>query len=259
MKKFLMVLAVAALIASPAMAAPFGLQSTPTRLDSDQYSSASISDVAAGRTIPYVKNDPTHNYDNMLGQFGGPGPAPYTGGAYVYGGTFIIDDAHFRTPCAPSKSLTHMHFVFYNPASVTSAQSFVIAFFSNTGADLTPSVTLGAFQVGPVPAGFRLLSVNFATLPVHIPDGCNVWVGIRPLGAVTQILAGGQPQTLQPGANGAFGIGSGHSISYLAGAGGLSSYIIPGNYHITLGKPEPVTAVLLGIGGLLALRRRKVA
>lgn len=250
MRKVVAMLAVAGLMAAPAMAE---LSITPTPVDPSWITMTPL-DMGGGplRSTTMYQNGTENLYDNMAGAFGGTGSSPYTGGITVGAATFVLDDLHFG---APTNIISHVHYIYYNPGQ-GGPSTDVLAFFENPGGLNTQvGTTIAAFSF-MANTGFIVFSFNLSAAPVAV--GQSIWMGMNK-SVLTFWTGGGQPVTFGTGTN-MLALGFSPttiSPSMLSTAMGAAA---PGSLHWALGGiaiPEPVGAGLLAIGGLIALRRRR--
>jgi hypothetical protein len=249
MRKVFATLAVAMLMAAPAMAE---LSMTPTVVDP---SWITVTPIGEGlRTTTMYVNGTENLYDNMASAFGVTGSSPYTNGVTAGAATFVLDDMHFA---APSNTISHVHFLYYNPGAggtLMSPSTDVLAFFSNPGGLNTAVGATLALYSFMAPTGFFLFSLNISGAPAVV--GQDVWMGYNK-SLTTFWTGGGQPVTFGTGTNiGALGFSpTTISPSLFTTFMGAPA---PGSLHWAVGGvPEPVTITLLAIGGLVSLRRRK--
>jgi hypothetical protein len=233
---------------------------------------SSPGEIIGGRGASYAPNDPEHVYDNMPTEFGVRGPSTYTLALYNYG-SFIIDDVHLKPG---TTAISAVNLLYYNPGAGPT-HTVIVAFFSNPGgADTSVGLTITAFAFAPI-TGFILFTGTFPQIAV--PQ--DMWMGVAHIAAgPTLMLGGSQPVdgVLGTGVDFVFShtggsmytitntipnsalssarwIGDGHG--FLASSAGSITYI-GGNWHRALvGVPEPMTIGLIGLGGLLVLRRRR--
>lgn len=291
MKKFLIVTALVGMVAAPAFA---GL--APERPQNEELVPYAIG--AGPRSVPYVENDAGHMYDNMGGFLAPPpapagtvvGPADilyqWTQGVasgavcnliQLKPGASVISSAHVAVDNRLAGTPRTMSIAFRNNSG-----GAIGSFLFDTGT-LTAWYAFPGMPVGAV----NLMTFTFPDVLVTQEDVWMCFQATYPfrLRGKNQFPGGG-PNTQVDGApgdnfanNGAFFIGSGSgrlawqtgggvgigSASVLANNGYIDSpFPSPtgsriGNFHVSLGGvPEPATAALIGLVGLLSLRRRKV-
>ena len=289
MKKALACAVVLGLIAMPLSAAPI-VQLGPGATSAQQLlgSPSNPGGMAGSRTTGGYVNGTETVYDNMAGAFGVTGSTPFTVTASVGAPTMIMDDIHINSSLA-SASIGGMHWLYYNPGApgtvlttslggTSGVTADTIAFFTNPGgANTAVGATIAAFGI-TAPTGFFLFTLNFAGSGLVLPK--DSWVGFRKNGAFT-VYTGGAPGPAAFGsASSAIGLGFGTfptpgitsaavlpiiSVGSFTTTGTPTSPGLPGgpqtgSLHIAFDNlPEPAAIALLSLGGLVALRRRRVA
>lgn len=285
MKKILIVAILAGMVAAPAFA---GL--APELASSGTISSAVAT--ANPRSPAYAPNDAAHVYDNM--QWGGAtSPAAFPGGpdSLLYqltqnppsGG---LCNLIWLRPGASGISSAHL---VLDGRLAAGAWTVSLAFANQTAAGGVSSTWLNTTAFNFPSARYAFTVTNTLTLwTFPLPAGAivtqqNIWLCVQ--GSASFRVRGGEngqgfPGSQfdgNPGDNAAANyIGSGSGILASSFGIGLSSanlyapFVIDsafttgtrlGNWHAALGGtyiPEPATAALLGLIGLVALRRRKV-
>jgi hypothetical protein len=267
MKKFVMIVALVGMVAAPAFAglAPEAAQGTVA-------SQASLG-FTRGAGL-YVPNSPSHVYDMMPPSPGilGPEDLRYQVTQNPSSGAFcnLIN----LKPGATNISLAH--FVLDGRPAPAAGFTFSIAFRNDTGTGIgafltTTSLGFSAWYVYPgVPNTLTVYTLSFPTANV---TQSNIWAcvqGNAPFRVRTGTQSGNELNgNVGDGGTGALYIGSSIGGVYASGGVGIGSASLAssftfgapqvGNWHMALGgAPEPATAVLLGLAGLVALRRRKV-
>jgi len=259
MKKALATVVVMGLAAAPLMAAPAYM------IDPANTHALPLDQVDSSRSpTGYVNGAET--YDAMGNNAGGQNviSASFTLGPT----TWLFEDV--TLPSSQAGSLGGMHFVFINPGATTAGvatHSFI--FMTNPGgagtaigATILNSTGAGSFGA-LFGTGAALGTVNFTGAGIFLPQ--TFWVGLR-VSVTTghQIGAGpvqsGSSTTALGTGFGTFGVGP--SAPFVTG----TAFTIPSGFGsggvVSMAMdfvPEPAAACLLGLGGLVALRRRRAA
>jgi hypothetical protein len=268
MKKALIVALLVGLVAAPAMA---GLvPNPPTRVGN--FTASPFGDVAE-RGFPYDANNPADVYDNGIYISGfSNGPSTFYAGGIITlaAGVFMCDDVTLA-PGATAIGTAGtgsggIDWVFNNYYAGPGSHNVTIAFFSNPGGnDTSLGATIAAFSFGGgVPNGYYLLS---AGLPLFATPG-DLWVCIAHSVTTRHFFSGpaGNSDTDPGSANPAVTYnGSSDNLMLVlstAGATLLTGGSAPAEFDTNWALqgtfiPEPATAAILVLGGLVALRRRK--
>lgn len=276
MKKFLMVAALVGMVAAPAFAglapeAPSNSEITPYTMGGPN-----------PRSAAYAPNDANHVYDGMTTEAAGPEDLIYQLRQNV-ASSAICELINLR-PGATQISSIHM--IIDNRLGAAGARTMSIAFRNNVGGAApvgsfltTASLGFSAWYVfGAMPFGaINLMTFNLGNFDANVTN-TSIWMCLQAnydfrvrgggfSGNETHGNPGdGTPTSLY------IGSGSGVMASLYPGGGGIGSASIfstftlafttgtrLGAWHAALGgTPEPTTAALLGLLGLVALRRRKV-
>lgn len=294
MKKFLVIAALVALVATPAMA---GI--TPERANTNlpEFSATAVSGpTSGGRSAVYTMNSPDHVYDNYQSTVSGAPVAPddviysWSNKNTTSGQNFL--GQYNRLTLKPgATSITQLHLRIVTGREPGATLPLQVAFYSTAGAsgygvgsflqDTAANTAFYAFNLnnnGGAPALFNY-TLSW-TNPIVAPAGGNLWIGFQ--SAMKFSLRGGWEQGTQvDGGNGdalpaakyigagsgvfATGVGLLSASGITSGSAFITAFTSSGvptrylnNFHLALGGvPEPTTAVLLALGGLVALRRRK--
>ncbi|HKQ50094.1 MAG TPA: PEP-CTERM sorting domain-containing protein [Phycisphaerae bacterium] len=273
MKKFLMVAALVGMVAAPAFAGLAPEPASSTTLNT-------VSMNASLRSPAYAPNDAAHVYDGMTTEVAGPENLTYQVTQNPASGAFC-NLIHLK-PGATSISSIH---IVLDQRPATAAWTWSIAFRNDVGGAApigsfltTQSLGFSAwYVVGGMPfggAGPTLFQFSLGAISANVGATTSIWAcvqGTQPFRVRTGNVSGnevnGNPGDGTPTS---FYIGSGSGVyasSYGVGIGSaslMSSFTFAGgagqvgNWHMALGgAPEPATAALLGLVGLVALRRRR--
>jgi len=267
MKKAFAMIAVMGLVAVPLMAAPL------TQLGQDRTSFTEILGTpsnpqgTAGNRAQNAYDGDEVLYDNMWSAVAG-GSANLTLSVIAGSATFVMDDITLASSFS-SASLGGLHWIFYNPGGSagsggTATGQFTTdtwAFFSNPGTGAI-GATIAAFQLSGIQTGFFIFTLDFSGSGLVLPK--NSWIGFRKSFGTVAYLGGTGGDAGSSTQDVGLGFGTfptGITSSTVApvsllGAGGTGG----GSLHIAMGLfPEPASAALLAIGGLVVLRRRRLA
>lgn len=295
MKKFLVIAALVAMVAAPAFAGVTPERAN-TNLPEFSATAVANDSGASARSAVYVKNSPDHVYDNYQSTVSGLPVAP-DDVIYSWSNKNTTSGANFlgqynRLKLKPgATNITQMHLRIVTGREIgPTTLPLQVAFYSTAGSsgygvgsflqDTAANTAFYAFALTN-PAAPALFNYTLSwTNPIVAPANGNLWIGFQ--SSMKFSLRGGWEQGTQfdGGAGDALAtaryIGSGSGV-FATGVGLLSaSGITSGsafvtaftssgvptrylnNFHLALGGvPEPTTAVLLALGGLVALRRRK--
>jgi hypothetical protein len=272
MKKFVLVALLVIVVAAPAFA---GLApETPAAGTINQATAG-----GNGRSAVYAPNDPGHVYDMMpnsaAGPPGGPEDLRYQVTQNPASGAFC----NLINLKPGATNITNAHIIIDGRASAVTPFTFAIAFRNDVGPGPYP---VGAFlnTTGGTSAFFAYTLTNTLTLwtlnfPTVSVTQRNIWVcvqGTQAFRVRTGTQSGNELNgNLGDAANGSRYIGSSIGGTYISsfgvGIGSASTMASSftfgnpqvGNWHMALGgAPEPATAALLGLIGLVAMRRRKI-
>lgn len=275
MKKAFAMIAVMGLVAVPLMAAPLVQLSQDRTSFTEILGTPSNPQGTTGTRAQNAYDNDEVLYDNMWSAvnqgagFLGTGSANLTLSVIAGSATFVMDDISLASSFS-SASLGGLHWVFYNPGGSGGSGGTATglsttdtwAFFSNPGTGAI-GATIGAFQLTGIPTGFFVFTLDFSGSGLVLPK--NSWIGFRKsfgtvaylggtggdAGASTQDIGLGFGSFPSPGITTAL-----VSPVSAVGAGGTGG----GSLHIAMGLfPEPASAALLALGGLVALRRRRLA
>jgi hypothetical protein len=288
MKKFLVVAALVAMVAAPAFA---GLAPVPADRNLSNPQELTIGTDAGQRSAVYVQNDAAHVYDNYWAGSGlnGPDDVAYSWANYSSTTGQNFGASFQRMQLKPGATgFSSMHILANMPAGLNAPPTIPlqVAFYSTPagspiGTFLNTVGLNSAFFIFNIPnSGFFNLRLTFPQ--VVAPANRDLWFGFASAGKLR--LRGGSDNFNNQfdgnlgdggnataryigGGNGVFCTNSGGGLTSPSGcttsfrtaftSGGVpTSYL--GNWHLALGGvPEPSVAMLLGLGGLVALRRRK--
>lgn len=286
MKKFLMIAAMVAMVAAPAMAGmvPFSSAGMDHRVFTDYQIKNVNQNPAYGAPstdrgligTPYVPNDPAAVFDNKSSFFfSGPQTSGWWFGSSFPAGIIYWDDF---APVANTTALTELKWDYFVASGVTSTATHTQFFKVTTGTALAPNLNSSGFVFSFSLFGLPLSGPAVWSVPIDlgflgvgaIPANTQLWFGWTHFsGFGNPTLSGG----LNPVVNG--NPGDGNPTAFYVGDAGLrsctqsgsslscTSLTVPGlgpihNVHLAFnGVPEPSVIGLLALGGVLALRRRK--
>jgi hypothetical protein len=275
MKKFVMMAALVGMIAAPALA---GL--APEPVSSGTVTPYSLS--AGPRSPVYMPNDPDHVYDNYPTSLSGPDAILYQLTQNPASGGIC----NFLT-LRPGASLISTAHIVIDGRLATGAWTMSMAFRNNVGGSLPIGAFLNTTGTGAFSAYYIFAGMPFGgvfnmqlTFPSAVVTQTDIWLCLQ--GSAGFRVRGGENGQGFPGSQfhnnpgdlpSSLYIGSGSGIMAssfgvgMASASLYSAFVIDsafttgtrlGNWHVALGGvPEPTTAALIGLLGLVALRRRK--